>query len=200
MSSVRELLGSDPRGRMTASSWYSDESIARALTNARLFTYSQLVARYQQARSAHGSSIELYLQSPRITISPMLKTATGANDVDAGVAVPSDFYLLECGQLSGGMYVPAVEPFTGERMRETTMAMIFARGGKFYGKAATAVYWAYPTQTISNSPILLTEFSDTFYNTIKYLAAANLLEQEAAGSPRYEFFIREYARRTTYLR
>lgn len=202
VTSVRELLGDTDRGKMTpASSWYTPESIIRALSNARLFTYAQLVSRYRTARTAHASSIELYLQSPRITISRLIKVTTAANGAAAGVDVPSDFYLLECGLLSGGTtYVPAVDTFIGERMKSSAMLMVYAKGGKFFGPAADAVYWAYPTEVIDESGVPLTEFPDVFYHTIKYLAAANLLEQEAAVSPRYEFFIREYARRATYLR
>lgn len=202
IDTMRELLGDTDRGRLTpAFGYYKDSSILAAVTSARMFTYCQLVQKFKQQRRVPSTSIDLYSNTARIAIGRMLRTAPAASGATIGVDAPDDFYVLECGQLSTGKYVPAFDVFSGERMRNTMMQTIYARGGRFYGAAATAVYWASPSEVLDSSPTQLTEFSDAFYDAIKYLAVANLLQQEQASSlPRYNFYLKEYARRVMYLR
>lgn len=78
---------------------------------------------------------------------------------------------------------------------------IFVRGGRYYGSAAVAIYWAYPSEPISTAGVAFTELPDSFYRAIKYLAAANLMSQEIYDNQdRHDFFMKEYSRRIASLR
>lgn len=201
IASVRELLHDALRGKLVATYHYPTASIANALMSASKFTYCELVMKYKATRHMPSADLDFYRLSPRMTIGRLIQLTAAASGSTSGANVPPDYYRLECGLMLDDTYVPAYDVFSGERMRDRSPRTIFARGGKFFGIADIAVYWAFPTEPIADSSTLLVEFPATYYNAIKYLACANLLAQEQQSNmPRYTFFLHEYARRVQSLR
>lgn len=116
---------------------------------------------------------------PYVTLAKMSKDAVTAT---SGTALPSDYGMVICGYTSAGQYVPAQNIRAAEAMADSGAEQIYAKAGKFYGTADLALYWAAPSQTITNTSTTLTEYPDAFYHAAKYQAALYLLPKEDADA------------------
>lgn len=185
---TRFLIAGTQRGRSSTALPYLDAEINRALQTAREKLFLVLVSQPRPAR---------------VAVHRMVRTATGTT----GTTVPAAFWALECGIRSGvatddaNGYIPAEEPYLGEALVGQNLDCIYAYGGKFYGTAATAVYWQKPTSDLTAADTALTDFSDAFYNVVSIIAALDLLRKDHPGNARrMQFLARLFKQRAMSLR
>ncbi len=182
------LVAGGQRGRSSSAFPYSPDEINRALAAAREKLCILLLSQPRPAR---------------VAIHRMVRTATGTT----GTNVPAAFLALECGIRSGAAtddangYIPAEDPYLGEALVGQSLDCIFAYGGKFYGTAATAVYWQKPTSDLTAALATLTDFSDAFYHVVTIMAALSLMRKDHPGNARrIQFLTGLFKRRVATLR
>lgn len=209
--SVRVILHDTEYNVASDGRVYSDEEISRALLSARTDTIKYLYASFEIIGSRN--SFADYTKElaggglppvrPRITMSNLLRSVVFAGN---GQAQPVDFWKIECGVTAGGAYVHAEVPLIGDPMATNAFnTQVYARSGHFYGTPCTLYYWALCTVDIANNGTDLSNSTggmpDGFYNTVKYLACANLVKKERAESEdRYKYLMQIFIRRLQSLK
>lgn len=190
---------------------YSSDEISRALTTARTDTIKYLFSAFEiigtrQTYSDYTTQLSgrgLPPARARITLSNLLRTVAITTNPQSQ---PADFWKIECGVAGDGSYIHTEPPFLGDPLAlNAYQTQIYARNGQIYGPACTLYYWSICTIAIGDDGTDLASgvggLPDSFYNTIKYLACANLVKKERAESEdRYKFFMQLFTRRLGTLK
>ncbi len=185
ISRARYLLNDAGRGASTSARFYTDASIARALTVAQADLCRAMI------HAPH---------TPDVIVARLLKTAAVTASLGAGTAVPSDYWYCLCGyKNSPYQFVPKVPVGIGDAFRTRGGSFgpnfIYVKGGLAYGSADTMVYWSLPP-AIGNSGATLTPFPDGFYHLVKTLACRELVAQEDRDAvDRWNYFNKEFQRK-----
>ena len=172
------------RGSATASRFYTDIVIARALTVAQADICRAMI---------------MAPHTPDIIVGRLLKTATvTAPGTSLGTAVPNDYWYLLCGYKNAPYkFVPKVPISIGDAFvsRRGDYDFIFVKGGYAYGTADVMVYWSVPP-TIGLTGATLGTFPDGFYHLVKVLACRELVAQEDRDAlDRWIYFNNEFKRK-----
>lgn len=151
--------------------WFTDEEIIDNLQTAR----DELIHLLAQAPTP-----------PYVILAKMTKICAASE----GTAVPDDFWKLICGYRGNNIYVPAVTIRLGEAQVNIDVDQVYVKSGVFHGTATFALYWAMPSQAITNTATFLNEFPDAFYHCVKYQAALGLIGKEQADAwTRYQSLV-----------
>jgi hypothetical protein len=160
---LRALLHDTGRGMATASHFYSDKALLRALNDAQGMLVRTLIEK--------GDA--------ELTLSRLIKTCP-ANGGRTGLDVPSDYLLPICGTSATGKYMTAEDIRTGEALSYISPNRVYVRGGQILGPSTSGdlmVYYSSPPE-IKITGSNLTAFSDAFYNTVKFIAAHSAIVEE----------------------
>jgi hypothetical protein len=187
ITTLRELLRDTTYHRSDTLTRWGEAEVIRVLTYSRTMVYEYLL---QHAQEADFARLPQWSRPGRVTISRMIKTATGTHNT----AVPADFYQLICGTDATGNYIPREPMVRAEAMYSQGAPCIWVRDGKFKGTAITAVYYSVPAQVFLNDGTAFTEFSDAFYNTVILYATMELLHSEKRHADRFKFIERLFQR------
>lgn len=191
---MRYLLRDTGRGMATASRFYSDETLMRALNLAIAETAHDLI------NPPPPRPGEPQIKRAPITVNRLQKTlATTSGDL-----IPSDFWLLVCGYITTGgaptSYVPSVDAKTGERYFYLDNARVYVKNQTFIGPMDHVLYLSFPP-IVTDDNNNLTTFSDAFYNTAKIRACRDALMQEDRDAlDRYNFLHGEFLRSVITLK
>lgn len=168
---VYRLLNDTDERRSDDVPFYDQDEVIRILSISRESLFDALLSK---SMIGNRSRTPLIKRKGRVTISRMLKSCDGTENVD----IPSDFWKLICGFSSTGRYIPAQPVYLAEAMAYAGRDAIWARGGAFAGTAVLAYYWAKPSLPISYTNVLLSDFSDSFYNCLVTLTALEIIHKE----------------------
>lgn len=177
LRNAREYLHDTGRGFATDNRYFEDDAILVALNDAKRRVVKALLLRPGPNPRIPNPAY--------ITLCRLLKTCDGTTNTP----VPDDFWKLEGGLATDQSYIPRVNLSIGKGLVGTGHDLIFVKGGVFFGTAATALYWAYPTEKITTAKQMLTEFPDGLYDTVELLAVRDLLAQEQSdNADRWKYF------------
>ena len=147
----------------TASHFYSDKALLRALNDAQGMLVRTLIQR--------GNA--------DLTLSRLIRTCA-ANGGRTGLDVPSDYLLPICGLSATSKYMTAEDIRTGEALSYISPNRVYVRGGKILGPSTAGdlmVYYAQPPEIV-DTDVAFTTFPDAFYNTVKFIAAHSAIAEE----------------------
>ncbi len=188
---TRFLLHDGERASDTGAHFYNEATVERALTDALAVLVRELVL---PRDTKTGAKLP---RTANISVSGLaagfIPTWTGSAP-NASAPLPDDFFILECGVLSPGGYIPAVHTALGESIAGTSVAKLYAFSGKLYGPQVTrAYYFRRPPRIPPDGVTALPYFADAVYNCAKYAACRDLVVQHSkSGFWRWTFFENEY--------
>lgn len=196
---TRFLLHDGERASDTGAHFYSDDSIERALTDALAALVRELIMPTDPETGLHVP------RKAHLSVSPLAAgfvpawTGTAPN---VSAPLPDDFFILECGTIAPGGYMPAVTTALGETIAGLGIAKLYAMNGRLYGPRVTrANYFRRPPVVATGGQTPLPYFSDAVYNCAKYAACRDLVIQHAKSAYwRWTFFEYEYQKQKKTLR
>jgi|SRR6187549_3902379 len=189
---MRSLLRDNGRGIASNGTTFTDSEIQLALESARSETIDHLLQMCDIVGAAPDfqSYVQNYSEGaafpatrPRITLSRLMSTEVIAADEQD---LPDNFYKIECASDADLGYVPS-QPMTLARSMAGKMPVVYATGGQLYYTGSLGgllYYWRMPDTPIADNALDLTDIdmgmTDSFYNCVKYLAAARLVVKHGA--------------------
>jgi hypothetical protein len=161
---VREVLRDTGRGEAIATRRHSDDEIVRALNYACPKLVQALIAK-----------------KAWLAVNKLVSTTPTADPI------PANFWMLIAGldaAPNANTYIPAYHPQIARALTGRGHDVIAVVDGAFYGNATTAIYWRKPEEFSLLDAGVLTDFKLPFYNTLRLLAAQEIIAREKKDSLR----------------
>lgn len=175
---LRSLLHDTGEGYSNAETFYNEDEVVRISLECR--------KKVLQACVEEGK---------HLTVNLMIKYATATT----GANVPSDFWRVIVGtKATSRLWVNSEPMHIAEALVAQGADLIYVKAGKFYGTAANAYYWAFPTSEMQPSINQFADFPDSFYHCVMTLTSYELVFKESSDvAPRLsalrELFAKQFA-------